>query len=201
MDATHCATYREQIEREVDGELGGERRLALDRHLADCACCREEHRALTALRRALERSRIGVRRGFSNEVMARLPAAGWEGSAPRAWRVPVAVMAALAAAAAALVGLSSAQLRPGVPFLGALAAVGDMVQTAALAGAGLLAASWRGFGLAVGELLSTSPGTLVAFAVLVLALDVLLLALIRRRRPAAAEALARRDRGAGDPDG
>lgn len=198
MIATDCATFREQLDLEVDGRLGGEEKIALDRHAAACAACREERRELDSLRRALERSRVGVRRSFTAEVMERLPAAGWEGSAPRAWRLPAAVLAALAAAAAALVGLSSAQLHPGVPFLGALAAVADMAQTAALAGAGLLAASWRGIGLAVGDLLSASPGTLIAFAVVVLAVDLLLLALIRRRRPAAAEASAR---GNGDdPD-
>lgn len=200
MDATDCATYREQIELEADGRLGGEATLVLERHAAACDGCREERRALGSLRRALERSRVGVRRGFRDQVIGRLPAAGWEGSAPRAWRMPAAVLAALAAAAAALVGISSAQLHPGTPFLGALVAVADMAQTAALAGAGLLAASWRGVGLAVGELLSTSPGTLLAFAVVVLAVDLLLLAIIRRRRPAVAEVPVRREPDAGDGD-
>jgi anti-sigma factor RsiW len=184
MNATDCGSFRERLELEADGRLGGEERHALDRHTQACAACREERRTLAALGRALERSRVGVRSGFAAEVVRRLPAAGWEGSAPRAWRLPLALLAALAAAAAALVGVSSARLHPGAPFAGALAAVADMVQTAALAGAGLLAASWHGIGLAIGELFATSTGSLVAFVILVLAVDLLALALIRRRRPA-----------------
>lgn len=64
-----------------------------------------------------------------------------------------------------------------------------MFQTAALAGTGLLAASWRGIGLAVRELFATSPGTVVAFLVLVLALDLLVLALVRRRKPGSSRGL------------
>jgi len=184
MDATDCGSIREWLELEADGGLGAEERRMLDRHATGCAACREELRALAALRRALERSRLGVRAGFTAEVMSRLPAAGWEGGAPRAWRLPLALLAAFAAAAAALVGISSARFHPGVPFAGAVAAVADMMQTAALAGAGLLAASWRGIGLAVGELLAGSPGAIVAFVILVLAVDLLALALIRRRRVA-----------------
>jgi predicted anti-sigma-YlaC factor YlaD len=184
MDAMDCGSIREWLELEADGRLGGEERHALDRHATGCTACREERRALAALHRALERSRVGVRGGFTAEVMRRLPAAGWEASAPRAWRLPLALLAAFAAAAAALVGVSSARFHPGVPFAGAVTAIADMMQTAALAGAGLLAASWRGIGLAVGELLATSPGAIVAFVILVLAVDLLALALIRRRRAA-----------------
>ena len=182
MDAMDCGSFREWLELEADGRLHGEERHALDRHADGCAECREERRATAALRGALERSRVGVSAGFAAEVMQRLPAAGWEASAPRAWRLPLALLAAFASAAAALVGISSARFHPGVPFAGAVAAVADMVQTAALAGAGLLGASWRGIGLAVREMFATSPGTVVAFVILVLAVDLLALALIRRRR-------------------
>lgn len=190
MHAMDCGGFREWLELEADGRLDGEERHELDRHASGCAACREERRVLAALRRTLERSRVGVRAGFTAEVMARLPAAGWEGSAPRAWRLPLALLAAFAAAAAALVGVSSARFHPGVPFAGAVAAVADMFQTAALAGAGMLAASWRGIGLAVRELFSTSPGTVVAFVVLVVAVDLLAIALIRRRKPRVVEGLA-----------
>lgn len=181
MDAHDCATYGEWLELEADDRLGPEQRLVLDRHVEACADCRSERRASAALRRVLERSRVGVRRGFTDDVMRRLPATGWEGSAPRAWRIPVAALALLVTAAAALVGLASARMHPGMPFVGAVAAVGDLFQTAALAGAGMLTASWRGIGLAVGELLTASSGGLVAFVVLVAAVDLLLLTLIRRR--------------------
>ena len=56
----------------------------------------------------------------------------------------------------------------------------------ALAGAGLLAASWKGVGLVTLEAVGTTPGGLVAFVVLVICLNLLLLSLLRRRRTAAA---------------
>lgn len=193
MDADNCANFNEWLDLEADDRLEPEQRRALDRHVAGCAECSRERQALAALGRVLERSRVGVRSGFTADVLRRLPATGWEGSAPRAWRAPVAVLALLVSAAAALVGLASARMHPGVPFAGALAALGDLFQTAALAGAGMLTASWRGIGLAAGQLLTTSTGSLIAFVILVVAVDLLLLSLLRRR-PAAAEQRSRRDR-------
>jgi hypothetical protein len=61
--------------------------------------------------------------------------------------------------------------------------------SAALAGAGLLGASWTGLGLVLDKVIS-SPVSLGAFGLLVLCLNLLLVSLIRRRRPA--EAPARR---------
>jgi hypothetical protein len=78
--------------------------------------------------------------------------------------------------------------------MSALLAVGSMLQAALLAGAGLLAASWKGIGLVFEEVIS-SPVSLGAFGFLVLCLNLLLVSLIRRKRPA--RAAARRP-GAGD---
>lgn len=194
MNDTQCAACQEWLGLEADGRLPEELAAGLDRHLADCAECREERSALAALGGLLERSRVGVHRGFAARVMASLPAAGWEGSAPRSWRLPVALMALLAAASAALVGLSSAQLGPGMPFLGALTAVAGLFSASLLAGAGMLGASWQGLGMVVGELFATSTGNLVAFVVLVIAANVLLVALARRRRRPAEDRIASRDR-------
>jgi hypothetical protein len=62
-----------------------------------------------------------------------------------------------------------------------------MFQAALLAGAGLLAASWKGVGLVFQDVIS-SPVSLGAFGFLVLCLNLLLISMIRRRRPAGAEA-------------
>ena len=51
----------------------------------------------------------------------------------------------------------------------------ELFGSAALAGAGLLAASWSGVGLALGEILSRSTMGLVAFGVFVLGIDCLFL--------------------------
>jgi len=88
------------------------------------------------------------------------------------------------ALAAALLAAGSAPASSG---LGTLAAVGGMLQAAALAGAGLLGASWKGIGIVVEDVIS-SPVSLGAFGFLVLSLNILLISLVRRRRPSAASA-------------
>ncbi len=198
MTTDDCTTYHEWLDLEAEGALGPAETAALARHLdpdqGDCAACREERRAIAALHRELAASRLPVPEGFAERVMAALPAAGWEARHPRAWKLPVAALALLAGAAAALAGISSAELHPGMPFVAAASAVADLFVTAALAGAGLLAASWSGIGLVLGELFSSSTGTLVAFAVLVVGVNLLLFFLLRRR-PAAARASAERGSG------
>jgi hypothetical protein len=77
------------------------------------------------------------------------------------------------------------------PMGGVIAALADFFVTTSLAGAGLLAASWQGLGMALGELLD-GPGWIV-FGAGVLALDLLLVQLLRRRRLAASERSARGD--------
>lgn len=182
---------RELLSLDADGLLPDEDRGRLDEHLSACPECRREHGELRALSTLLERSAIPVRAGFRGDVMSALPAAGWEGRAVRAWRLPVAVFAVLAVAAGVLLAGTGAQ----TPGLAPLLALAEMFGAAALAGAGLLAASWKGMGLLVEQVL-TSPGSLVAFGVFVLCLNLLLLSLIRRRRAAASEArsTARRER-------
>ena len=125
-----------------------------------------------------------MRPDFRAAVMSALPTAGWEARSPRAWRFTAAVIVLLGGFAAALLVAGSA---PAASGFGALAAVGGMLQAAILAGAGLLGASWKGLGLVLDELLS-SPASLGAFGFLVLCLNLLLVSLIRRRRPAPAAA-------------
>jgi hypothetical protein len=59
-----------------------------------------------------------------------------------------------------------------------------MLAMAAIAGAGLLGATWTGLGMAVGELFARSPGTLVAVALLAVCLAALTVSLLRRPRTA-----------------
>lgn len=169
---------RQLLDREVDGALdAGERALleqALRRH-PDLAL---ERRRLQRLHGILQAERVAVRPGFTEAVLASLPPAPWQ-ARRRAWAFPAAAMVALAALAWLLVGLEAERFAGG-PLLGSLAALADFAVAAALSGAGLLAASWRGVGMALGEALSLPQQAL--FAAGVLALDLLLVVLLRRRR-------------------
>jgi hypothetical protein len=116
--------------------------------------------------------------------MSALPTAGWEARSPRAWRFTAAVILLLGALAAALMAAGSAPASSG---LGTLAAVGGMLQAAVVAGAGLLGASWKGIGMVVDKVIA-SPVSLGAFGILVLCLNLFLVSMIRRKRPAGAAA-------------
>ena|SRR5687767_11643133 len=182
----------------VDGALTDEERAAA------VAVGQGEPRELAAERRRLERlhaglaaARVTARSGFAHEVMAVLPAEpAWaRGAGARVvggWRAAVAALAVLAIAASALLGLGSESVGRSVPALGALAAVGEFAAAALLSGAGLLSASWRGVGLALGEALDLPAQ--VVFGLGVLALNALLVLLLRRRgrRRATAAATVRR---------
>lgn len=181
MNRPDHSTYREWLNLDADGLLAGEERTLLNEHLASCAGCRREREELAALEGLLRSSAVAVRPDFKETVMASLQPAGWEARSPRTWRFPAAVFVLLGGLAAALMVAGSAAEPSGVS---ALLAVGSMFQAALLAGAGLLAASWKGVGLVFQEVIS-SPASLGAFGFLVLCLNLLLISLIRRRRPAA----------------
>jgi anti-sigma factor RsiW len=182
MNRPDHSTYREWLNLEADGLLAGAERGLLEEHLTACGDCRRERQELAALAALIERSAVPVRSDFRDTVMASLPAAGWEARSPRTWRFPAAVFVLLGGLAAALMVAGSSAEPSG---LTALLAVGGMFQAAALAGAGLLAASWKGVGLLVEKVIS-SPVSLGAFGFLVLCLNLLLFSLTRRRRPAGA---------------
>jgi predicted anti-sigma-YlaC factor YlaD len=184
MNRPDHSTYREWLNLDADGLLAGEERTLLNEHLASCAECRSEREELAALEGLLRRSAVAVRPDFKETVMASLQPAGWEARSPRTWRFPAAVFVLLGGLAAALMVAGSAAEPAGVS---ALLAVGSLFQAALLAGAGLLAASWKGVGLVFQEVIS-SPVSLGAFGFLVLCLNLLLVSLIRRRRPAGAAA-------------
>jgi hypothetical protein len=172
---------------DADGALGGGERALLDDHLASCADCRRERGEILALDGLLQRSALPVRADFRGAVMSALPTAGWEARSPRAWRFTAAVIVLLGALAAALLAAGSAPASSG---LGTLAAVGGMVQAAAVAGAGMLGASWKGLGMVLDKVIA-SPLSLGAFGFLVLCLNLFLVSLIRRKRPVGAAARSR----------
>lgn len=189
MSRPDHSTYREWLNLDADGGLDSGDRALLDEHLASCADCRRERQEILALDGLLRGSALPVRPDFRVSVMSALPTVGWQARSPRAWRFTAAVIVLLGGFAAALLIAGSA---PAASGFGALAAVGGMLQASILAGAGLLGASWKGLGLVVDHVVS-SPASLGVFGFLVLCLNLLLISLIRRRRPAAAAARSRMD--------
>src|SRR6185436_1788771 len=181
-------TYREWLNLEVDGQLPPPQRAELEQHLAACADCRAEREDLLALEALLQKNRIPVRLDFKDTVLASLPTTGWENRHPKTWGFPAAVFVLLAGIAAALFG--SARLATAGPGASALLAMADMLGSTVQAGPGLLAATWKGLGMAFGEVIS-SPMSLGVVAVLVISLNLLLVSLLRRRRAAASGAVER----------
>ena len=179
----------EWLDRELDQSaraLEPEARVALEERLAsdpDLLAERDQWRALHA---ELAASHVTVRSGFRREVMTALPTAAWEPrrgtSGIMAWALPAAMIAGFALCAALLLGSSGASS----PIASTGAAIFDFLTTTILAGAGLAAASWRGVGLALEELLAQSGLSLVAMGSLVLCLNLLLFSLLRRRSNASA---------------
>jgi predicted anti-sigma-YlaC factor YlaD len=184
--STDHTTYREWLDLDLEGALPAGDGPRLAAHLTGCADCRAERQRLAVLHESLAAARVPVRAGFGDRVMASLPEAAWERpTAPAArWAWSVGLVGLLAAASAALFAVSGARLAPGGSLAGALGALAEMLAVAAIAGAGLLGATWTGLGMAVGELFGRSPGTLAAVALLALCLAVLTVSLLRRPRPA-----------------
>ena len=177
MNRQDHSTYREWLNLEADGRLPRDERARLEQHLATCSSCRSELDSLRSLDSLLIQTRVPVREGFRADVLSALPAAGWEARAPRTWGFPMALCVLLAVISAAVVGAAPGESSG----LGALSAVFGMFQAAALAGSGLLAATWKGFGLVFEEMIA-SPMSLGMFGVFVLCLNILLVTMIRRKR-------------------
>ena len=183
------STYQEWLHAELDGGLTTGERSQLRDHLVQCGECRAEQQELVRLERLLAESHLPVRAGFSDEIMAQLPASGWEARYPKSWIAALVAVVALAAGAAALISTSGEGLGPAIPLVGAFVAIAEMLQSSALAGAGLLTASWKGLGLTFQELLGGSMWNLMALSILVFAVDYLLIRLLLRQgRPAAERA-------------
>jgi len=176
----------------VDGSLTPREDEALRAHLAADETLQREERELGRLHRLLADGRLAARPGFAADVMAALPeTAPWKQRRLLGWRSAVGVLAALLAVAVGLLGVGGTALQPASPLFGAARAVTDFAVAALLSGAGMLAASWRGVGLAVAAALDL-PATVV-FAIGVAAVNALLLVLLRRgaRRRAESRATVR----------
>ena len=130
-----------------------------------------------ALDRLLAEVRVPVDPAFSRQVMSRLPDADWRPrrSARREWAIAAALAACSLLAAVLVTGGEAAE--PGVG-----ASIVDLVVATLAAGAGFLAASWRGIGETVDAALDGSVTALVALGLAALAANGLLFLLLRRRR-------------------
>lgn len=173
--------FRVLVDLDADGALDHDDRAALERRLESSPELRDERRSLARLNRLLADYRIPVQPGFSERVMSSLPDAPWA-RGWKSWRASVAALAALAAIAMALV-MVGAPAAEGSPLVATLGALADFIVAAVLSGAGLLAASWRGVGHAVGDALGVPEQ--VVFGVGVVALNGFLFLMLRgahRRR-------------------
>jgi len=182
------STYKEWLYLELDGALNIGQRSQLREHLVSCSECQKEQRELVALDELMISSRIEVRSDFSAEVMSALPTAAWESRNPKSWVAAVAMVLLLTVGSGVLIATAGDTLGSVLPMAAAFSAVAEMFRSSILAGAGLLGASWKGLGLAFQEVLSGSVWNLLAVGTLVVAVDVLLVRLLRRRTPSAQEA-------------
>ena len=173
-------TLRGWLDQEADGGLDPAERALMVAHLAECADCRHELDELRGVGAFLAAGRVEARQGFDAAVMSALPAAGWEGRNREAWRLPLALLALLGGTAAILFGVSAARLEPGAAFFNAASAIADLFASAALAGAGLLAASWKGLGMGVAQLLLGSRWLLAGAGFAVVGANLLLWRWLRR---------------------
>lgn len=173
---------RESLDLAVEGELSGAELAAVEAHVGQCAECRVEQERLLKLSSLLTASRVVPREGFASEVMRGLPPAAWEARTMRAWRWPFALLLALGGLAAALFGNAAAALEPQAPTFSAFFALARLAESALLAGAGLLGASWQGLGAGLALWLTASRANLVVAAVLLVAVNLLLVRLLRSPR-------------------
>jgi len=173
----------------LDGGLAAAEAEALRSRLAgDDALRREEHE-LGRLHEVLAAGRVAARPGFANEVMAALPAsAPWAERRLLGWRSVLGTLAAMLALALGVFAIAEVQ---SLDWGGVAAAraVADFAVAATLSGAGMLAASWRGVGMAIAAALDL-PATIV-FGIGVVAVNALLVALLRRPRRRRATAAVR----------
>ncbi len=178
-----ACSHAELIDAHVDGAVSEPEREQAERHLVECAECRDEARGLAALRELLAAERLAPE---PVEIDVR--------SSPSRARGRRAV-----AAAAALVGLFGgalavlAGLAPQVESAAAaVATLFDFTVTVGLVGAGLLDASWRGLSAAVSSVLQPAAPGLLFGGLTAAGLTALLFSLLRRGSRATARERQRR---------
>ena len=183
MKTVDQTVAREWVDLDLDGELGETEQAQLETRLEASSDLQAERQLLSSLHTMIGESRITVRSGFQEQVMSALPAAAWDrrraSRRTPVWALPAAVAAVFALAAALTVTVASDG--SGSQTLGIAATVFDFLATTTLAGAGLLFASWRGVGFGLEQLMAQSGLNMVAFASLVLFVNLLFFNLLRRR--------------------
>jgi len=192
MDSAHTDP-KLLVDLGLDGALAPGESETLRARIANDEGLRREERELGKLHEVLASGRVVARPGFTDAVMVALPeSAPWADRKLLGWRSVLGTLAAVLALALGAFAIAGARGMDGVGFAAARA-VADFAMSAALSGAGLLAASWRGVGMAVAAALDL-PATIV-FGIGVVAVNALLIALLRRprrRRAALAAAIRRR---------
>ncbi len=171
-----ACSQAELVDAYVDGDVSeAERRLA-ERHLAGCAACRAEARALSALRELLAAERLSP---APRALDLHAPRSAGRGRAALAAAALVALFGGVLAVLAAL-----------APTVGSAASAAatlfDFTVTLGLLGAGLLDASWRGLNAAMSSALAPATPSLLFGVTAVVGLTGLLFALLRRGSRASA---------------
>lgn len=189
---THLAV-QELLYLEPDNELTAVEAKVVEAHIARCAECRSVRGEIAALDSLLTASRIEAHPDLASRVMDNLPPALWAMRRPGSWRAAAAVFVGLLGIAYVLTSQGQQPLGEALPWVATLTAMAELLRSAALAGAGLMSASWAGVGLALGDILSRSPFGFAMFGLFVLGVDVLFLRYVWRlsRREAKAEARRR----------
>ncbi len=176
-NATDRETVRFWLDQEADGVLSTQDSALLAEALERLPDLEAERVEMAALHSELAAGRVAVREGFREGVMDALPSASWEPVGHQRWSLAAAAAAVLVVVSGLLLSLGGAPAT-GTGLLGAL---GDFFRTTAIAGVGLLGASWRGLGLTLQKGLESSPATVALFGLGVVVLNVLFFRLLRRR--------------------
>jgi anti-sigma factor RsiW len=163
----------------MDGELVADEEALLTASLEADPALASEHLEYRRLQQALVAEKVEVRPDFCAQVMGNLPVASWEPSLARAWVLPLAAMLVFALGSSFL--LAAAEWTEG-SSLGTGIALFDFLQTTAMAGAGLVAATWRGAGFGLDQLFAESGVNLAVLAAGVLMLNLLFFRMLRRSR-------------------
>ncbi|MFN7962201.1 MAG: hypothetical protein U0002_13110 [Thermoanaerobaculia bacterium] len=199
MKHTHRDELREWLYLRPASELAPGQQAELEQACASDAELAAERDQIERMDVLLAAELLAVRPNFRQAVMSNLPPAGWEAQHPRTWKWAMVLLLALAGGSAALLGVGSARLSSEGAFVGAFAAVADLFKSAALAGAGLLAASWKGLGMTLSHLADGSKLTAITLAVTALCLNGLFFVLWRSSRRSEVPSLAGRGEGSLPP--
>lgn len=163
-------SHAELIDAWVDGAVDEAERRSAERHITECAACRDEARSLSALHELLAAERL------SPEPLAVDLAA----PQPAARRRAAAAAAALVAAFGGVLALVATLAPAAGSAASAAATLFDFGATVGLLGAGLLDASWRGLNAAMSSALDPATPALLFGGAAAVGLTAVLFSLLRR---------------------